>query len=170
MLSVPRYWQEVQVALFGWTRLGTFYRSSGYRWLLRVAGLLMLLIAVAFGVSINEEPPSGMKIKGFSGRNFTLVRWAEVANANRRGFVACVVEEDLETAWDVARYSGNLPGGEKLDFVAVSVVRRFVLPFRKPLLGVRVLSQASPGQWRLSNSEDNKVLPISGRVCLYDQE
>jgi hypothetical protein len=159
------------VGLLGDTRLGGFYRSTAYRRILRVGGGLAFVAGLAFASSVTVPPPRGQVVRGFSGKAFTIVRWADVASSDLRGRVMCVAEPNADTAWDVARYVGKLDEGASYDFVVVSVVRRFVIPIRAPQMTATVLSQASPGAWRLASREvRDRVLRVTARVCVLQED
>jgi len=170
MAARPSWWQESMVGVFGDTRLGAFYRSDAYRVILRIGGGIVLCGGIAFALSVPSPPEQGQSIEGLSGRRFTLLRTATVASDDFRGKVVCVVEPDLETAWDVARYVGRLDDGAAFDFAVASSVRRFVLPVRAPQMTAIVFSQETPGAWRLASRDFRaRVQRVTARVCVLSE-
>jgi len=163
----PEAWQAGMVRVFGGTASGSFFRSSTYTLVLRTSGVLLCASSIGFALSVPASSMQGERRVGPGRRAVTVFSEVEVASSDQRGLVVCVLEPGLDEAWEAVRLVGRHPDSERLRFVVVSSVRRFLLPVREPWLTVRTFIQSPPGAWRIGSDELRaRVIPVAVRVCV----
>ncbi len=163
----PEAWQRGMVRVLGGTTSGSFSRSSTYALVLRTSGVLLCASSIAFALSVPASPMQGDRRVGPGGRAVTVISEVEVASPDQRGLVVCAVEPDLDEAWEAVPLVGENPHSERLQFVVVSSVSRFLLPVREPWLTARAFVQSPPGAWRMGSDELRaRVIPVAVRVCV----